>query len=123
MLRSEHNLEKKKKKKKKGCCDNVYMIIMASSSTLQNIPLHTLRPAEHLLAHLVNEVRPDGRQLRQPRPIAVLPVPWQKQSNVLASKHVQLGGSVALGVVKLSIGTPAIQRPNVGDIGNISSPF
>jgi exosome complex RNA-binding protein Rrp42 (RNase PH superfamily) len=92
------------------------MIIMASSSTLQNIPLHALRPAEHLLAHLVNEVRPDGRQPRQPRPIAVLPVPWQKQSNVLASKHVQLGGSVALGVVKLSIGTPAIQRPNVGDI-------
>ncbi len=91
---------------------------MTSSSTLQDIPLSVFRPEEHLLAHIVNNVRPDGRNLLQPRPIAVIPTPWQDQSHVVSSKQVQIGDSIALGVVKLSVGMPSLQKASSGDIGN-----
>lgn len=86
-------------------------------AALQDLPLHVFRPTEHLLAHLVNHVRPDGRNLLQPRPIAVMPTPWQEQPHVVAAKQVQIGGSVAFGVVKLSVGRPSLQKPSSGDIG------
>eukprot|EP01033_Poteriospumella_lacustris_P020708 gene20708-15229_t len=87
-----------------------------ATAALQDLPLHVFRPTEHLLAHLVNHVRPDGRNLLQPRPIAVTPTPWQEQPHVVAAKQVQIGGSVALGVVKLSVGRPSLQKPSSGDI-------
>lgn len=85
---------------------------------LADIPIHVFRPVEHLQAHLQNSVRPDGRSLTQARPITIQSTRFRDHTNrVISSKQVQIGGSMAIAAVTLSIGTPALPLPNKGDIG------
>lgn len=100
---------------------NTLPMAATSSSTttaavlLQDVPLSVFRPMDFLQSHCMNDVRPDGRSLRQARPVTLKPHPNS------FSYEVQIGGSVVHCVVKVLVGTPSNDLPDCGDIGK--TPF
>lgn len=85
---------------------------MTSLLPLQSIPLQVFRPKEHLFSLLANQIRADGRQLSELRPVSFQKLGSQRKTKIiqaaqatsssswlLSSVQVSLGENVVLGVV------------------------
>ncbi len=80
--------------------------------TLQSIDV-----VQQLKTFVQNRIRLDGREFNKERNVSVS-TSFVKGPNVYGSSFVQIGDTVVVCGINLSVGVPSVEAPELGDIGN-----
>ncbi len=73
-------------------------------------------PKSHFLSYLKNGIRPNGRVTTDYRHISIR-TGSSSAPNVYGSSQVQMGETIVTCGVNLMVGSPSLEEPQLGDIG------